>query len=229
MLPALFLVPVSLTRADEPVNRYCPVMPGTLARQEYHADWNGRRIFLCCERCVERFRRDPEYYAHILDVQQAAGGFIADPAGSPGGFRAAWFFGQFHPVAVHFPIAFAWGALLSETLVLLAGMPRWRMITRFLLDAGSFSAVVGVVLGLASAHGVDFGGAAHTLTLHRLFGLSGGALLVLAAAMREIAVRRPSGAAEAASSVLLAAAAAFLSIAAWHGGVLAHGAGHIAF
>jgi uncharacterized membrane protein len=37
----------------------CPVLPDEPAEPEYFVDHEGRRIFLCCKKCVTEFRRDP--------------------------------------------------------------------------------------------------------------------------------------------------------------------------
>lgn len=214
--------------AGGPVNRFCPVMPGTPTKPEFSARWNGRRVYFCCDRCVKRFLDNPEYYFAQVDYSQSGFAMAGAPGAAP--FRIARFLGQFHPMVVHFPIAFAWGALLSELLVLLAGIENWRVITRFLLHLGALSAVAAAALGLAFASGVDFGSdLACTAQNHKAFGLMGGIFLILAALTREWSERRESRFFRALSGVLLVLAVAAVSAAAWYGGDLAHGPGHIVF
>lgn len=40
----------------------CPVMPGERVSKKYYADYQGRRIYLCCRPCVKKFKRQPERY-----------------------------------------------------------------------------------------------------------------------------------------------------------------------
>ena len=47
-------------------NPQCPVMTGKAARAEHSVVYRGRRIFFCCESCVDTFRADPEVYLKNL-------------------------------------------------------------------------------------------------------------------------------------------------------------------
>jgi YHS domain-containing protein len=43
------------------VQTVCPVMAGTLNRNLY-VDTNGRRVYFCCEACLESFNKNPQKY-----------------------------------------------------------------------------------------------------------------------------------------------------------------------
>ena len=43
----------------------CPVMGGKINKQIY-VDYQGQRIYLCCEGCKETFKKDPEKYMKKL-------------------------------------------------------------------------------------------------------------------------------------------------------------------
>lgn len=43
----------------------CPVM-GLAPSPEYHADYQGKRIYFCCEYCPAEFAKDPEKYMQKL-------------------------------------------------------------------------------------------------------------------------------------------------------------------
>jgi uncharacterized membrane protein/YHS domain-containing protein len=203
-------------------------MPGTPTKPEFSVEWDGRTVYFCCDRCVKRFLENPEYYIAHVDYSQS--GFAMEGAAGAAPFRLSRFLGQFHPMAVHFPIAFAWGALIAELMALLAGVESWRVITRFLLHLAALSAVVAAALGLAFASGVDFGDdLACTAQNHKALGLMGGVFLILAALTREWSERRDSRLFRALSAFLLLLAVAAVSAAAWYGGELAHGVGHITF
>lgn len=43
----------------------CPVQGGPVDKELY-ADCNGKRIYVCCEGCIETIKADPEKYLKIL-------------------------------------------------------------------------------------------------------------------------------------------------------------------
>ena len=47
----------------------CPVMGGEI-NKEIYTDHKGKRIYFCCEACIETFKQDPEKY---LDKMKAQG------------------------------------------------------------------------------------------------------------------------------------------------------------
>jgi YHS domain-containing protein len=46
----------------------CPVMGGAV-NKEIFVDYNGRRIYFCCNGCPETFKKDPAKYLKIVDKQ----------------------------------------------------------------------------------------------------------------------------------------------------------------
>lgn len=45
----------------------CPVMRGNPINPEIYVDYNGRRIYFCCNMCPPQFKADPEKYLKIVD------------------------------------------------------------------------------------------------------------------------------------------------------------------
>ncbi|MFP7754720.1 YHS domain-containing protein [Thermodesulfobacteriota bacterium B35] len=43
----------------------CPVMGGPV-NKAIHADYQGQRVYFCCNACPPRFRQDPEKYLQKL-------------------------------------------------------------------------------------------------------------------------------------------------------------------
>jgi YHS domain-containing protein len=43
----------------------CPVMGGKIDKKVFK-DYNGKRIYFCCEGCIEKFKADPEKYLKQL-------------------------------------------------------------------------------------------------------------------------------------------------------------------
>jgi YHS domain-containing protein len=39
----------------------CPILGGNVDKK-YYADYNGKRLYFCCQACVQEFNRDPDKY-----------------------------------------------------------------------------------------------------------------------------------------------------------------------
>ena len=50
--------------AQSEKNAFCPVMPGTRISKKFFAEYQGKKIYLCCKSCVKAFKRNPEKYLH---------------------------------------------------------------------------------------------------------------------------------------------------------------------
>jgi uncharacterized membrane protein/YHS domain-containing protein len=102
-----------------PLNPYCPVMQGEKVDPDIYLDYQGKRIWFCCENCPDDFRADPE--AYLGNLPQFAVAASGDEAGEPasgeereeGGEHPL---GALHPMFVHFPIALTMMALLAALL-----------------------------------------------------------------------------------------------------------------
>ena len=51
---------VTLEKAPKP-QTMCPVMEGKINR-EFHTDYEGKRIYFCCEPCIGKFNDNPKRY-----------------------------------------------------------------------------------------------------------------------------------------------------------------------
>ena len=63
-------------KADEPkVQKFCPVMTKDEIdpNASKSVDYKGVKIYLCCDTCVAKFRRDPAAYLDPLLLPQVAG------------------------------------------------------------------------------------------------------------------------------------------------------------
>ncbi len=61
---------VALASAGKP-QITCPVMGGKI-NKKMSADYQGKRIYLCCAKCVDTFKKDPEKYLKKLASQGVA-------------------------------------------------------------------------------------------------------------------------------------------------------------
>jgi YHS domain-containing protein len=46
----------------------CPVMGGKIDKSVY-ADYQGKRVYFCCESCKEQFAQDPEKYIEKMEAE----------------------------------------------------------------------------------------------------------------------------------------------------------------
>jgi len=110
-------------------NTLCPVLTDEPIDPNVFAEYQGKRVYLCCMRCRKQFLDNPTDYlanlpqfAHLAMGQAEQENEHSSPAhdhvqghGEAEGIsRFIRFAGRFHPVAVHFPIALVFAAALSE-------------------------------------------------------------------------------------------------------------------
>ena len=46
----------------------CPVSGETLTKKEVFRDYEGRRIYFCCEKCTDTFAKNPQEYLKKMDT-----------------------------------------------------------------------------------------------------------------------------------------------------------------
>jgi len=66
------------TGESQIAQRLCPVMGGQIDRKIY-LDYSGRRVYFCCQMCVQTFNREPQKYLEKLDAELQHA-----PRGEPG-------------------------------------------------------------------------------------------------------------------------------------------------
>jgi YHS domain-containing protein len=54
--------------ADTKPQTVCPVLGGNIDKQVY-MDYQGKRIYFCCQGCDAEFRKDPEKYLKKIQEQ----------------------------------------------------------------------------------------------------------------------------------------------------------------
>lgn len=58
----------SLWAADAKPQTLCPVLGGNVDKNVY-ADYQGKRIYFCCQGCDTEFKKNPEKYMKKLEEQ----------------------------------------------------------------------------------------------------------------------------------------------------------------
>lgn len=51
----------------ENVQTSCPVSGKELKEKKVYADHEGRRVYFCCEGCIDKFEKDPQKYFTLFD------------------------------------------------------------------------------------------------------------------------------------------------------------------
>jgi uncharacterized membrane protein len=85
----------------------------------------------------------------------------------------AWF-GRFHVLVIHFPIALLAAAAFAEAIAALRGSRIPSPAVRFCVFLGAASALAAVALGWLHADVGGFGGASNILSIHRWLGTFAG-------------------------------------------------------
>ena len=219
----------------------CPVMIGNKINPSIYADYQGKRVFFCCQSCRQAFTKDPEKYLDKLPQfsirnsgahdDATAGHHEHDDAdGHPHGLaRVIRFAGQFHPIAVHFPIALIIVAAAAE---LLGGFPSTRKslflnASRFVIFAGALSAIATVLLGWATGASANYPPEfSLTFNLHRWLGTSAGLAIVVCAVLCELSYRKDNAALRSGYRVALGLSVVLVSLAGYLGGSLVYGLNH---
>jgi YHS domain-containing protein len=63
----------------EIAQKLCPVT-GELINPNIFVDYDGRRVYFCCDMCPPQFKKDPEKFLKKLDEQMRSGGSEKAPA-----------------------------------------------------------------------------------------------------------------------------------------------------
>ncbi len=219
----------------------CPVMVGNKIDPTIYTDYQGKRVFLCCNFCRQAFIKNPEKYLDKLPQfsigdsgaqDDAAAGHHEhdDVDGDPHGLaRVIRFAGQFHPIAVHFPIALIIAAAAAELLGGVTGTSKNLFLnaSRFVIFLGALSGIAAMLLGWAT------GASAHyppdfslTFDLHRWMGTSTSLAIVVCAVLCELSYRKDNAALRSAYRVVLGLSVVLVSLTGYLGGSLIYGLNH---
>lgn len=264
----LILLSVAFLAADTMspprMNEFCPVMPDEPVKASIFVEYDGRNVYLCCQRCRRQFLADPTPYLANLPPDYLASAHLApeEPAGESDAHahaigerapvahdhstpahdhatghahgaslarRAVAFAGRFHPIAVHFPIALLFAALLAEALAWMRRNDSFVPIVRFCLFVAAAGGAVAAPLGWAAAAGSSFPGLEGTLAWHRWLGTATAILLVATVVAGEVARHRNTTRCRWIFRGLLALTALVTGIGGHMGATLVYGPDHFAF
>jgi uncharacterized membrane protein len=226
-------------------NVFCPVLTGRRVDPAIHATHDGREVRFCCAMCRRKFLANPGAYlanlpqfggvelpSHIASDSTAAGrrAPVAEPSrgDQPSAVLLARL-GWFHPLAVHFPIAFLLAAALAEWLAVFLGWQTASRAVPCLLNIAAPSAILAMLLGFTTAASADSpADLSNTFVLHRIAGIATAVLAVFATATMSWR-ESPRRARRALWLGLLLRAAVAVAVAGHFGAILVHGHGPFLF
>ena len=228
--------------SGQPGNTMCPVLTDEPIDPEVYTDYQGRRVYLCCRRCLAMFEKDPEKYAVNLPALAAShdDGHDHDhtgeashqtAGGDPTAPKTRGFFqwvGRFHPATVHFPIGLLVAAAIAEMLLIVTGKAFFVPAGRFCVWVGAIGAAVAAMLGwfLAGFHLTD---GPWILATHRWLGTSTAAWAILLLFLTELRHRTGGTKWLGRYRPALFIGAALAAATGFFGGALVHGIDHYAW
>ena len=74
--------PATTQPATEIAQKVCPVT-GDKIDPNIHVDYNGRRVYFCCQMCVATFEKDPAKYLAKVDEQIKSGAMPSEGGAMP--------------------------------------------------------------------------------------------------------------------------------------------------
>lgn len=177
--------------APPDMNTMCPVLTDEAVDPGIFVEYEGKRVYFCCNRCRMQFLENPDAYVGNLPQFAAhaheEGVGQAEPEGV---WRLVRFLGRFHPIAVHFPIALVLATLLAEALSVVTRKPLFAEAARFSIILAAASAAVSAGLGWAAGAFAYYpGDLSQTLWLHRWIGTGASVLILLTAIVSELTRR----------------------------------------
>ncbi|MCC6906641.1 MAG: hypothetical protein IT430_01755 [Phycisphaerales bacterium] len=238
--------------SDPPAgNAMCPVITDEPIDPEIYSEYQGRRVYFCCQKCKRQFDRGPEPFMvnlAALDVDVNHEPLSDSPVGSTeqpeqhlheeehaddshdldhgtGLWPTLKWIGKFHPATVHFPIGLLLAAFIAECLFIATRRQWFDEAGRFCLWGGAIGAVVAALLGWLFG-GIQLVDEDWLLTTHRWAGSGTALVSVIVLALSERLRWRHPGMSRGWLRMSLAAVALLAAAAGYFGGALVYGLNH---
>ncbi len=195
MMPLLLLLTTTMLNAAPSasapaINDWCPVLTDEKADPNITTIYRGRTVAFCCDRCLAKFKANPDEYVDRLPQFSAS---VASPqtgvasshdrgatanqssASATGehhggashqhdvGEERAPFLGRLHPVIVHFPIAGIILAFISFAAWSLTGRDVFARADVVPLLVGTLAAVAAVITGNIAHDSMRFSASLHAM------------------------------------------------------------------
>lgn len=188
------LIAIVPAKSEDLSNKYCPVTTSELAEKQFFIDYQGQRIYFCCNNCKRDFLVSPETYLANPVTSGAdsstSGSFPHQGDGNAHNHAtdhgesstAASILGKFHPMVTHFPIALVISALLFSGLAVVLKIQTLEVVAVYSVYLAALSGLVTVALGLAAGYSASYPTfLAGYLSTHRLLGIATGVMTFVTA------------------------------------------------
>lgn len=226
--------------ADEPghadttelVQLMCPVMPEQTVDRDNWVEYEGRKVYLCCQKCKRLFETTPEKYVDAIVLTAAPPEYPAE-ADNNGAHHdhdesLLHEIGEMHPIAVHFPVALLITAALARCLVLLGALPWAGSAVRLCVWIGGAGAVVAATLGWFDVGAPGEAEALGDLVFnHRWLGVATALLGVVLIVLIEKEARKADAKPTGLTTVALILVACLVGVTGHYGGMLTHGVDYL--
>ncbi len=197
----LAILPMRPVRAQEvATNIKCPVLTDEAVDSTIYTDYQGKRVFFCCNKCRRQFLENPEkYLANLPQFASLESGAPITPNDSlkrsdtsnpiPAGSsesKLVRFIGKFHPVMVHFPIALVFAALFFAIFSRVTQNIFYDQISVPLSYLAALAAIITVFLGLAAGFNAHYPAElTKYFDWHRIFGISSEVMTIITAVLAQ--------------------------------------------
>jgi len=229
--------PRASAETSEQVQVMCPVLPDEKVDPNISVEYEGRTVYLCCQRCKRLFETSPEKYADaIVLVSASEAGEVTTDAQDGGHDDEAGHdeahhdesllheIGEMHPIAVHFPIALLITAALARCLVMIGALPWAESAVRFCVWIGASGAIVAALLGWFDAGAPDEAEAFGDLIFnHRWLGIATAVLSVVLLVLIEKEARKAPAKPTGLTTLALIGVAVLVGFTGHYGGLMTHG------
>lgn len=223
--------------ASEEINPMCPVLTDEKSEKKYKTLFQGKNVYLCCKKCLKKFKNHPEKYAQ--NIQYRHEGHHESNEGHDHGKGAhghdhskdhnhsGWIqplLSKLHPIVVHFPIAGIFFSFLLQMSSFLFRDKELRFAVGFLLVLSSLSIIMAGLTGWSNAASRTFANDEVELVFrHRWLGIASLTFVLMTTALH-FKYKEEKGKIFAGYMILLMMSVALVSLTGHFGGILVYGA-----
>lgn len=213
-------------------NGFCPVLPDERVDPDIYVEHQGKKIYMCCQRCAKKFTAAPQMYLGSLQTirlqttPEVASLVVTTSRPEVIFIRTfVQWLGNVHFLVLHFPIALLFVAGISEMMFIWKKNSLFRSFTHYAVLLGAAGAVLTAVLGWMLAYGQLWGAdEASRLEWHRWLGTITAVLACVVYYIGGGVRAKLSGKRELAFRLVLLTVFVLVGVASHLGGQLVHGA-----
>lgn len=168
-----------------------------MAEEKFSLEYEGKTIYFCCNSCIKDFIANPDaYISNISTLEESTHNDGHDHSHNTinesgeqhihnsdsehdhatdhnQSNTLLTLLGKLHPLAIHFPIALVFTALLFTSLSLLFNQDIFEKMSVYIIYLAAVSAVLSTILGLIAGSSAEYPSFLEsTLDWHRILGIA---------------------------------------------------------